>query len=251
MTVTSQADFLAFVLVVVGFLLFVMFSFAARSEHFNPNLRRLSAYDALSEQIGEAIESGGRVHVSLAANSITEDDTSTSIAGLGMLRAVSEQAALGDRPPLGTTADPTTLLLMRDVMRNAAEREDVPDLYDNSASRMVALDSLALAAGLTGLITDENVVGNILIGSFEREAILIIEAGERRNLSQTVASDRLEGQAVAFAAADHPLIGEELFVAEAYLSGQPSRIGSLLTQDALRLIAIFAILIGVVLKTLG
>ena len=250
MEITPELDAIAFLLALLGFLVSLPVTFATRNGRFRPNLRRLSAYDALSQQIGAAIESGGRVHISLASNSITEDDTGTTIAGLGMLRAVSEQAAISDQPPLATTSDPTTLPLIRDVMRNAANRQGMPQNYSNSAAQMVALDPLTMAAGLTSLIPDEGVTSNILIGSFEDEAILITEAGARRNISQTVASDRLEGQAVAYAAADHPLIGEELFVSEAYLSNKPSRIGSLVAQDFLRWIVIISIIAGVFLKTM-
>lgn len=235
----------------VAFLAYSAFALLAQRGHFQPKLRRLSAYEVLPDLVGEAIESGGRMHVSLAGNDIISQSTVTSVAGLELLGEVSERAAIGDRSPLGTTADATTLPLVGDAIHAAAARRNAEDNVERTAARLVALDPLSLAAGATSLIVDEEVTANILIGSFEREAILITEAGERRALSQTVASDRLEGQAVAFVAADHPLIGEELYVSGAYLNEHPSRLGSLAAQDMLRWLIVAAVLVGVILRTIG
>lgn len=247
----SQSDFFAFALLVVGFLAYAAFTLMAQRGFFRPRLRRLSAYEALPGQVGEAIESGGRVHVSLAGNDIVGQSTITSMAGLELLGEVGERSAIGDRSPLGTTADAATLLLISDAIHASAERRDAGQNVERTAARLVALDPLSLAAGATSLVADEDVMANILIGSFEREAILITEAGERRALSQTVASDRLEGQAVSFVAADHPLIGEELYVSGAYLNERPSRLGSLAAQDVLRWLIVAAVLVGVILRTIG
>jgi hypothetical protein len=247
----SQTDFFAFALLVIAFLTYAIFGLLARRGSFRPNLRRLSAYDALAGQVGEAVESGGRVHVSLAGNSIVDEGTATSVAGLDLLGEVSTRSTISDRSTLGTTADPTTLPLIGDTIRHAAERIDAPYDYEALAARLVALDPLSMAAGVTSLVVDEGVTSNVLIGSFEREAVLITEAGARRGLSQTVASDRLEGQAVGLAAGDYALLGEELYVAGAYLSDKPSRLGSLGAQDILRWIVFIGIIVGVILRSLG
>jgi len=47
------------------------------------------------------------------------------------------------------------------------------------------------------------------------------------------------------------LIGEELFAASAYLSGEPKQMGSLKGQDVGKAIAMVAILIGVLTATIG
>jgi hypothetical protein len=51
--------------------------------------------------------------------------------------------------------------------------------------------------------------------------------------------------------ADHPLIGEELYVASAYLTGKPAPLASLASQDILRWLLIVAIIVGAVMETLG
>ena len=52
------------------------------------------------------------------------------------------------------------------------------------------------------------------------------------------------------AACDYTLIGEELFAASAYLSGEPKQLGSLKGQDVGKIIAMAAILLGMFFATL-
>jgi hypothetical protein len=243
-------NLLALLFIGLGFLLFVVFAFLAR-QGFKPALRPLDAFDALSNQVGQAIESGGRVHVSLGKNSLIDEDTGTTLAGLEMLSTVTENSAISDRSPVATTADATTLFLMGDTMRRAYEQKKLPTKYEPTAVRLIAFDPVALAGGITSLIPDDDVRANVLIGSFGPEAALIAEAGRRQRIPQTIGSDRLEAQATAYAMADYPLIGEEIYTIRAYTKGDPASIGSVAVQDVLRWVAIGAIVVGLVLKTLG
>ena len=59
---------------------------------------------------------------------------------------------------------------------------------------------------------------HILAGSFGPELALMIDSAHRRGQGSLAVSDQLAGQAVAYALADHALIGEELFAASSYVS---------------------------------
>ena len=61
-------------------------------------------------------------------------------------------------------------------------------------------------------------------------------------------TDNLTGQAVLFAAAQEPLIGEETYAGGAYLGAGPMHIASLYAQDILRWVLIGLIVIGAILK---
>ena len=50
-------------------------------------------------------------------------------------------------------------------------------------------------------------------------------------------------------ACDYTLIGEELYAASAYLSGEPKLVGSLKGGDLLKVVAIVVIVIGCALET--
>jgi len=54
-----------------------------------------------------------------------------------------------------------------------------------------------------------------------------------------------------YAAAQDPLIGEELFASGAYVGAGPSHEASLHVQDVLRWLVILAILVGALLRMVG
>ncbi len=218
---------------------------------FRPSLRPLSGYETLFSQIGQALESGGRVHFSLGPNSIIGTDTGTTLAGAAMLDVVSEVSAITDLSPIASTADATTLPLASDTIRRAYRRRDTLDKYEATAGRLVALDAIGLAGGATSIIADDKVRANVLIGSFGPEVALMAEAGVRQHIPQIIGSDRLESQAVAYAMADHTLIGEEIFAARAYLTKEAATTASLVMQDVLRWIVIGLIVVGAIQQSLG
>ena len=248
MAIISNSLGLAIVILTV--LAFLIFALLAR-RGFRPEMRLLSAYQALPGQVGQAVESGGRMHISLGPNSIVSEDAATTVAGLAALEYVAGASAISDQAPVGTTADATALFVIADALRRAYRIQGTLEKYDRTAPRLLALDPVALAGAATSVVADDDVRANVLIGSFGPEAALIAEAGARQGISQTIGSDRLEGQAVAYVMADHPLIGEELYVASAYLTGRPAPMASLAAQDVLRWVVIIAIIVGAVMTTLG
>jgi hypothetical protein len=64
-------------------------------------------------------------------------------------------------------------------------------------------------------------------------------------------TDDVQSQALFFATAEHPLIGEEVFATGAYLEVGGLHPASLRTQDALRWAIIALILGGTLLSTFG
>jgi len=77
------------------------------------------------------------------------------------------------------------------------------------------------------------------------------DAAYRQQAFVVAASDSLPAQAVIYAAAEEPLIGEELFSVPAYLQAGPFHVAGLQVQDILRWIVIALMLVGVVIKLFG
>jgi hypothetical protein len=232
-------------------LLLFIGSYVAVRRGFRPALRRLGAYDAINTQVGRAIESGGRIHISTGPNSLIDEHAMTTIAALHILDSTVTSAAISDKAPIATTGDATTLPVVADTVRGAFKEQGASFQNDRLSTRLVAYDPLTLAGGLTAIMRDEDIQGNVLVGSFGPEIALALEAGKRNQASQTVGSDQIAAQAAAYPAAEHLLIGEEMFSARAYVEGRASGLASLLTQDLLRWAIVGAVVVGVVLKTLG
>ncbi len=214
-------------------------------------LRPLAALEQLPATIGEAVESGRRLHLSLGSGIIGQADTATTLAGLNIASQVAAQAVVSDKPPVITSADGTAMLLAQDSLKSIYRQQNAAERFDPSAAQVPGLSPLAFSAALAPLVRDEAVAGNVLIGALPPEIVLLTEASQRAGAPTLAGSDNLTAQAVLYAAADAALLGEEVYAAGAYLNRQPAHLASLRAQDVLRLILVLTILAGVTLKTLG
>jgi hypothetical protein len=216
------------------------------------SLRPIRAYAALPTLVDEAIESDRTVHVSFGNAGVGAETTLTALVGAEALATLAERAAIGERSPLVTVSDPLGLALAQDTLRRGYAARGALARFNRLAATWLPQGpgSLAFAAGAASLASDEGCSANVLIGRFGAEMIVIGEMGARRGATQVAGSDLLEGQAVAFATSEMPLIGEEMFVGGAYLSDDPVKRGGVLAQDALRAAVIVIIVVSFIVATL-
>jgi hypothetical protein len=214
-------------------------------------LRRIEAYQSLPATVGTAVETGQRLHFSLGTGTVGESDTAAAVAGLVVLDQIASAAAISDRPPIVSTADGTAMLLAQDTLRSVYTRQNALARYDPESAQVVGLTPASFGAAQTMLPRDEAVAGALLLGSIGTEAVLLTEAGHRAGVTTLAGTDNLAGQAVLYATADHPVIGEDLFAGGAYVGQAPAHRASLMAQDIVRLVVAAAIVFGVVARTLG
>lgn len=228
------------------------FTVAAQRPGARPaGFRELEPLRDLPTHVGEAVESGRRLHVSLGHAALGQADTVTMLAGLNTASQVASVAAISDRPPVITSADGAVTLLTHDVLRQIYREQNASERYTGNAAQVVGLSPLSLAAGLTSLVKDDAVASNIVIGSFGPEVALLTEASQRQKVATLGASSDLSGQAVLLAAADQTLVGEDIYATSAYLSQNAGRLAGLRAQDVMRWIVILGMVAGVVVKSLG
>jgi hypothetical protein len=168
-----------------------------------------------------------------------------------MLRRLTERTSASDRPPIVTSGDAPLSILSQDTLQSGYRAVGAEEQFRFSTGRLTGLSPFSYAAGTIPIIRDENVSTNIFIGDFGNESALLTEAADRANTDLIAASDNLSAQAIFYAAAQDPLIGEELFAAGAYVGAGASHEASLNVQDILRWLIILAILIGAGLTILG
>lgn len=197
-------------------------------------LRRIPGLEALPSSVGRSAETGQPLHVSVGVEGVTGPDTAQTWAGLTLLAQLADEAAACDTPLIVTVADPTTLPIAQDILRRAYVRQGNPDGYDPTQVRYIAPLPMAYAAGVSGLLERESVMGNIMVGAFGDEYLLIGEACVRRGIHQVVGTANPTTLPLVYASADETLIGEETFAAGAYTARLPAQIASLLTEDWMR-----------------
>ncbi len=210
-------------------------------------LRRIAAYQALPSVTSEAVESERPIHVSFGGSGLGAESTISALAVSDLLYPMAERAAIASRAPLITMSDPTSLGLAQGTLLRAYERRGKRANFHASAARWYPQGprSLAMAAGVGVALAEEDATLSVAAGRFGPELAFIGEAAIRYDQMFFGHSDQLDGQAVAWVMSDAPLIGEELYMAGAYLPARPSalHLGQVLAQEGLRLLAIVAILL--------
>ncbi|MCU0484708.1 MAG: hypothetical protein MUC85_01230 [Anaerolineales bacterium] len=214
-------------------------------------LREIPAYIHLRRQAGLSVEAGTRLHVSLGRGGIIGLRSGVAMVGLAVLDRVARAAMISDRPPLATSGESMLSILAQDGIRNAYRSVKSEAQLNPDSGRLTGLTPLSYAAGVMTLPKDERISTHILVGNFGSEAALIADAAERNGDQVVAGSDQPAAQAVLFAAASDPLIGEEVYAGGAYLSGSTSHAASLRAQDVLRWLIILVIITGAVLKLVG
>jgi hypothetical protein len=211
----------------------------------NPSrtFRRIKAFDELQRNIELSVEDGSRLQIALGSGGLLGPQSSVAFVGLTLLRQLANVAADSDQPPIATTGDGVLMLLAQDTLRSSYRRLGISEQYYSRLGRATGLTPFSHAAGTLPLILDKTVLGSTVAGSYGNEAGLITAASERAGGFTLGASDGLASQALLFACADQPLIGEEAFATGAYMDAGPAHQASLRTQDALRILLIAAIIL--------
>lgn len=236
------------ILVVAAILLLLLTIWRRRSP---ATLRSISAYERLNREVGLAVENGTRLHISLGRGNLFTSRGGSALAALAMLRRIAERTSVSDRPPIVTSGDAALTILSQDTSQSGYRAAGAEEQFRATAGRMTGLSPFSYAAGTIPVTRDENVSANILIGDLGAEAALSVEAADRQDARLIAASDNLSAQSIFYAAAQDPLIGEELFASGAYVGAGASHEASLQVQDVLRWLLILVMLGGAALKLLG
>lgn len=240
---------IALIIFLVAAVLLLAFTFLRRK---SPAVfRKIEAYERLNRAVGLAVEGGTRLHVSIGRGNLFTARGGSALAGLAMLRRLSERTSLSDHPPVVTSGDASLAILSQDTLQAGYRAAGAEDQYRFTTGRLTGLTPFAFAAGTIPIMRDEKVSANVIIGDLGSEAALLADAADAENADLIAASDNLSAQSVLYASSQEPLIGEELFAAGAYLGAGKSHEASLQVQDLLRWLIILAILGGAALKFLG
>jgi len=242
---------LAGLLLLLSFAVLILFFSNRAKQKRAPMLRPIAAFQTLKMLLARAVETGRTFHLSLGTGGITNRTTADTLAGLTMLDYVADQTAGAGVSPLVTTADPTVMLLAQGRLRQAHRPDNAGPAYTDA--RWLATEPAAYAAGVMGIMGAEEVEGNVMLGYFGDEYLLMGEFANLHKPGIATVAGASDPNVLPYVYATSPqgIWGEEMFAVGAYLSEKPTHIGSLLAQDTARWILGFFILIGVVFRLLG
>ncbi len=214
-------------------------------------LRPLAAFDQLRRAVGLVVEQGKRLHVSIGKTNVVDANAASGLVGLRSLERIAQISFISDRPPVVTSGDASLAILSQDTLRSVYRTNNALEMYEAERGHLTGVTPMSYVAGALPVVSEEDTGANILVGSFGPEVAFLCEAADHQDSFVLAASDSLPAQAALYAAAQEPLIGEEVFAVPAYLEAGPVHKASLHAQDFLRWALTALIVAGSILKLVG
>ncbi|MFH1374577.1 MAG: fibronectin type III domain-containing protein [bacterium] len=211
-------------------------------------VRRIAGLEAIDDAVGRATEMGRPV---LFIPGISDMDDVQTLAALTILGRVSRTIADYDTKIFMPVARSLVMTAARETIKTSYQAAGHPDAYSDDMVNYVTDEQFGYVAAVDGLMVREKPATVFLLGAFFAESLILAETGNSIGAIQIAGTARPAQLPFFIAACDFTLIGEELFAASAYLSGEPRMLGSLKGQDVGKAIAVAAIFLGVLTITIA
>jgi hypothetical protein len=209
-------------------------------------LRRIAGLEAVEEAVGRATEMGRAV---LFIPGIQDMDNVQTIAGLSILGQLAKKTAEYETILEVPVSRSMVMAAGRETVKEAYLSMGRPDAYNDNMVHYITDAQFGYVAAVDGIMVREKPAACFYLGAFFAESLILAETGNSVGAIQ-VAGTAMPAQLPFFVAAcDYTLIGEELFAASAYLTGEPRMLGSLKGQDVGKIICMSFIAAGVIAKT--
>ncbi len=211
-------------------------------------VRKIAGLEAIDEAIGRATEMGRPI---LYIPGIQDMDEVETLASLTILGKVSRQIADYDTQLFMPVARSLVMTAGRETIKTSYLEAGRADAFNEDMVRYITDEQFGYVAAVDGYMVRERPATIFLLGAFFGESLVLAEMGNSVGAIQIAGTARPPQIPFFVAACDYTLIGEELFAASAYLSGEPRQLGSLKGQDVGKGIAMAVILIGVAAATIA
>jgi Domain of unknown function (DUF6754) len=211
-------------------------------------IRKIAGLDAVEEAVGRATEMGSSC---LFVPGILDVNDIQTIAGITILSHVAEVTAEYETDLVVPTCRSLVMTMAREAVETSYLTAGKPDAYNEDDIYYLTDEQFGYVAGIQGTMVRDKPAACFYMGAFYAESLLLAETGNSIGAIQ-IAGTAMPSQLPFFVAAcDYTLIGEELFAASAYLSGEPDQLGSLKGQDYGKLLCAALIIIGCTFATLS
>jgi len=209
-------------------------------------IRRIPGLSVLDEAVGRATEMGRPM---LYAPGLSGLDI-VGLQSMAIMSHVIKHAANYSTRVIVPLADPVLYTVAEEVAKDAYTTQGVPEQFMAEDIRYLTSQQFAWASGVVGILHREKVATAFYFGYYYAEALILAENGQMVGAIQVAGTPAITQIPFFLAACDYTIIGDEYYAASAYLSREPTLLGSLVGQDYGKLLIIGLVLLGVGLVTL-
>ena len=207
-------------------------------------VREITGLKSVEEAVGRATEMGAAILYTPGWGG--DIQRPTTIASMNILSKVAEKTAAYDCRLIFPTHDPVIMAVAQEVIKEAYVTAGYPDRYRADDVFYISSSQFGYAAAVDGIISRTKPASIFLLGTFEAESLILAETGNSVGAIQIAGTDSTIQLAFFVVACDYTLIGEELFAASGYLSGNKSILSSIKAQDILKVLIALFILIAII-----
>jgi hypothetical protein len=241
------------VLFLSSFLISVVLMRMALSGKKMPRIRNFPAIEAIKEGVGRATETNRPVVFNNGWGGIISAEFSIqTLAGIDILSYVASQTAKTNTKLLVPVYQGATYPLVMNTVYQAYLLAGETEAYKQSVDiRYISDEQWPWISAVMGLLRREKPATNILMGFFWGEALLQTESGHLSGAIQIGGTAQMDAIPYFAATVDYFLIGEELYAAAAYVSGDPLQMSTIFAEDLVKGIVLALLIIGALLMSVG
>ena len=242
-----DSDTLATLIVSIISIIIVLYTTYSKKSGEKFKMREIAGLKAVEDAVGRATEMAQPVLYTPGWGG--DIQRPTTIASMNILSHIATKTAEYDCRLVYPTHDPVIMSVAQEVVKGSYSGAGYPDRYKQDDIMYVSSSQFGYAAAVDGLISRHKPASIFLLGTFEAESLILAETGNSINAIQIAGTDSTIQLSFFIVACDYTLIGEELFAASGYLSGNKSILASVKAQDIMKLMIAAFILIAVLWST--
>ena len=202
-----------------------------------PTIRKIPGLDAIEEAIGRSVEMGRPVYYPMGCAGFGDASTGGKMAALSLIGYSADLCAERGIKLITGTNKTSMIPMLDEVVSQAYEAHNASELYDISDIRWYP-SQMAYVAGTDTIFKHEKPGAMIMIDTWWAEALAFCEIGRRGGAFMIGGTDYRPYMPYFIATCDYALIGEEIFVASAYLSDDPTVKATVFAEDIMKFIVI-------------
>ena len=239
----------AWVWIVEGSLVFlILFKILSARRGRQPFIRRIPGLSALDEAVGRATEMGKPI---LYTAGCLDGLNIVSLQAMAILSHVVRRAAKYATQVITPLNDPVMYTIAEEITKDSYNAEGVPEQFNAEDVRYLSAGQFAWTSGVVGILHREKPAAAFYFGYFYGEALILAENGQMAGAIQVAGTPATTQIPFFLAACDYTIIGDEYYAASAYLSKEPTLLGSLVGQDYGKLLMVGIVLLGAVGATIA
>jgi len=221
------------------------------SKKWKPTFRSIPGLLALDDAVGRATEMGRPVHFTSGLSTLDSTLAPQIIAGMSVLEHLARKCAINNTRLIVSLGHADVIPLATEIMREAAISVGAPEQFREQDITYYSNQEFPYCVGVQGAIEREKPAANIMVGPFYGDQIAFAEIGYRVGAIQIGGTARIVQIPFFAVVCDYTLIGEEIFAVGAFLSQDPIQLASITAQDVFKFVAVFLIILGVALTSVG